>query len=86
MVIGLVEANPFDSLRFSRLLRVRTDESKAAGRGAEAKPQRIKGDYLPKSKRHAHSKRPDRDGQTRARAHSETAVQADRMDARGGSL
>ncbi len=36
MAFGLVEANPFDSLRFSRLLRVRTGESKAAGRGSEA--------------------------------------------------
>jgi hypothetical protein len=60
MVIGLVEANPFDSLRFSRLLRVWTDESKAAGRGSEAKPPRIKGIYQPKSKRHAHSKMPVR--------------------------
>ena len=64
MAFGLVEANPFDSLRFSRLLRVRTDESKAAGRGSEAEPQRIKGDYLPKSKRHAHSKWPVRGRQT----------------------
>ncbi len=58
MAFGLKEAIPFDFGRVSRLLRVRTDESKAAGCGSEAKPPKIKGVSLPKSEGHARTKMP----------------------------
>jgi hypothetical protein len=58
MVFGLVEANPFGSWRFSLraascgLAFVSPDSQESAN------PPRTKGDNLPKSKCHAHSKRP----------------------------
>jgi len=58
VAFGLVEDNPVDYCGFGRLLRVRIDDSKAAGRGLEAKSARINGAYLPDSQTHAHSKTP----------------------------